>query len=123
MKKISSTLSAHFPDFSEELVNFWIFFATLVFGVVFFASVLQNMLDRQDMAEGLQQQLSDLQVQRQALEVQIAELSRLNKALLPSSNPAEEGLDWETLKYLSFARFDKIAADEGIIHFKDFDID
>ena len=104
--------------FDEEAANFWGFFAVLGLGILFYGAVFLNIWDRRIAVETLRTQLNEIQAEHRALEMQVIELNRLNTALLPSTK-AGQGLDWETLKYLSFARFNLIAENEGIIHFKD----
>ena len=121
MRKIRSYFSGLSWGIDEELSSFWTFFAVLTLGAVFYSGLLLNILDRQELARSLQSQLDILQNEQDALKQDIKELSRLNTALLPSSHTIEDGLDWETLKYLSFSRFDLIAENEGIIYFKEDD--
>lgn len=115
-------LLPNFPDFSPriapEIASFWSFLALLVLAGIFYSVILLNILDRHALVDNLQDKLQKVQAEHRVLEGRIVELHRLNTALLPSNKPGE-GLDWETLKYLSFARFSLIAEDEGIIHFKD----
>ena len=116
--KLAESLVARLPAVDEDLVQFWLFFGVLIIGGAFYSAILLNMLDKQTRVENLQRQLDDVRAEHQILETQIIELNRLNTALLPSTEP-DKGLDWETLKYLSFARFHLIAENEGIIHFKE----
>ena len=117
---LKHAVAARLPVVRSELAHFWTFLTVLILGAVFYGAIYINILDRQARAEVLQQQLKGIQAEQRALETDIAELSRLNRALLPSTQ-AGQGLDWETLKYLSFARFDMIDAGEVIIHFKETD--
>lgn len=119
MEKIRSYFSEFSLSIDEELSSFWTFFAVLTLGAIFYSSVLWNILDRQEYARSLQLQLDASQKEQETLKKDITELGRLNTALLPSSGVTEDGLDWETLKYLSFSRFDLVAENEGIIYFKE----
>ncbi|NQY81809.1 MAG: hypothetical protein HRT36_01900 [Alphaproteobacteria bacterium] len=105
-----------FPDIDPESARFWQLCMVLLLGYALYGGIQLMMVARQTQAEDLQQQLVVARARNGTLEQQIVELRRLNQALLPPSGDQQAGMDWETLRFLSFKRLDLIAPNQGIVY-------
>lgn len=104
-----------------ELIKFSQLAGILSLGIFLFMGLLIMLHSQNVYLATLEEKYARIKEQNRALQETNKELHRLNAALLPSEPNSQRGLDWETLRFLSFEKFQLVQPHEAIVYLKEFE--